>query len=410
MVAHDTPADPHPEPHTLATRQQRALHRLDDGHAALLDALAGLDESEAFLGSRWSVWEVMQHLLTENFVAALEQIAAGASEQLPPFDPRADRLAADIARLEANYQRFRTLIAGLSEAQLTLPATPGNPENNYPALSLLDLIERVSGHEGSHARQVAETRKYVAAFRAAERAVTVAGLGTGDPDSVPAPVRELLANADYVIGSAAALALARPWIRAVALPLRPDNRAELVNRLARDIKAGLWSMVVTLGDPAESAPALLSQLAAAADAVSLIPAPGFYRMALSQVNISPLDAVCLSIDRPTDSAPINRPTDSAPIDRPTDSAPINRPTDSAPMPPPGPRAAVVLGSDSGDTWQLAAMMLSVWGMPETAPAHLITGLATQPTITNTTLQDLIETPLGNTPAAIDSALAVPGPC
>ena len=71
-----------------------------------------LGEAEAFLGSRWSVWEVMQHLLTESFVEALEQIASGEREMLPPFDPRNDRIAADVAKLEANYQRFRRLISG----------------------------------------------------------------------------------------------------------------------------------------------------------------------------------------------------------------------------------------------------------------------------------------------------------
>ena len=297
MVSHDVPTDAGSEALSAHERQQRALQRLDDGHSALLAALEGLSETEAFLGSRWSVWEVMQHLLTESFVEALEQIASGEREMLPAFDARTDRIAADVAKLEANYQRFRKLIAGLTEDQLDLPATPYNPENNYPALSLLDLIERVSGHEGNHARQVVETRKYVDAFRSAARAVTVAGLGTGSRESVPTRTRELLSNADYVIGSEGALAVARPWIRSVELELRPDNEEELVNRLVRDIRAGLWSMVVTLGDPAESAPGLVGQLEEAVGAVSTVSAPGFYRLVLDTVGISPLDAVCASAER-----------------------------------------------------------------------------------------------------------------
>ena len=275
MVSHGMPDGGSSQLSTIE-RQRNALRRLDNGHAALLDALAGLGEAEAFLGSRWSVWEVMQHLLTENFVEALEQIASGEREMLPPFDARTDRIAQDISRLEANYRRFRTLIAGLSESQLNLPATTYNPENNYPALSLLDLIERTSGHEGNHARQVEETRKFVTAFRSVERAITVAGLGAGNRESVPTRTRELLSNADYVIGTLQALDVARPWIRSVELPLRTDNRDELVNRLARDIGAGLWSMVVTLGDPSESSPGLLDQLAQEVGPVSVTPAPGFY--------------------------------------------------------------------------------------------------------------------------------------
>ena len=365
MVAHNTHDSPDTHdstepavsaaPLTPAERRQRALQRLDDGHAALLEALAGLDDAEAFLGSRWSVWEVMQHLLTENLVAALEDLAAGRRELLPAFDGRGDRIAGDIARLEANYQRFRALIAGLSEGQMTQPATPANPENDYPALSLLELIERVAGHEGSHARQVSETRKYVAAFRAGQRAVTIAGLGTGEPDAVPAAVRELLSNADYVAGAAAALAVARPWIRAVALPLDAGNRAELLNRLSREARAGLWTMLVTLGDPAESAPALVADLAASADAVSVIAAPGFYRRALERAGISPLDAVCVSIARlPADAAGVSAMASAA-------------------------RRIVVLGSDGGGgVWADGAAALVSAGIPADAPAQLLTGLGGSP--------------------------------
>ena len=388
MVAHDNHDNPdthdNPEPSggggglTPEERRRRALRRLDEGHAALLEALAGLDDAEAFLGSRWSVWEVMQHLLTENLVAALEDLAAGRRDLLPSFDGRGDRIAGDIARLEANYQRFRALIAGLSEEQLTRPATPANPENDYPALSLLELIERVAGHEGSHARQVRETRKYVAAFRSVRRAVTIAGLGTGEPDAVPAAVRELLSNADYVAGSEAALAVARPWIRAVALPLDAGNRAELLNRLSREARAGLWTMLVTLGDPAESAPALVADLAASADAVSVIAAPGFYRRALERAGISPLDAVCVSIARlPADAAGVAALAAAA-------------------------RRIVALGSDDGDgVWAEGAVALVSAGIAADAPAQLLTGLGGS--------SELAAFPLHQTPevaVAVDAALIV----
>ena len=377
MVSHDPPADSGSETLSAHERQQRALQRLDDGHATLLDALEGLSETEAFLGSRWSVWEVMQHLLTESFVEALEQIASGEREMLPPFDPRTDRIAADVAKLEANYQRFRKLISGLTEEQLDLPATPYNPENNYPALSLLDLIERVSGHEGNHARQVVETRKYVAAFRSAERAITVAGLGVGDRPGVPTATRELLSNADYVIGSQSALAVARPWIRAVELELRPDNRDELVNRLVRDIRAGLWSMVVTLGDPAESAPGLISQLERAVGTVSTVAAPGFYRLALDLAGISPLDAACASVERIDEAAGI----------------------------PDAPgRAVVVLGAEHAGSWREAAAALVASGIEAARAVRLIANLSGQPTVTAATLQDVLETEIGDVPAAVDSAL------
>ena len=376
MVSHEMPDDGSIGLSAIE-RQQNALRRLDDGHSALLEALQGLGEAEAFLGSRWSVWEVMQHLLTENFVAALEQIASGERDILPAFDARQDRIAQDIARLEANYQRFRALIAGLSEAQLNFPATPYNPENNYPALSLLDLIERTSGHEGNHARQVVETRKYVAAFRSAERAVSVAGLGTGDREAVPIRTRELLANADYVIGTPHALEVARHWIRSVELPLSGDNREELVNRLARDIQAGLWTMVVTLGDPAESAPGLLDRLAREVGPVSLTSAPGFYQLALKTVRLSPLNAVCATVEQVEQLAA---------------------------TPPTGGRAVVVLGSDHAGPWSKAAATLQHSGGRSSEPVTLVTDMSDRANLLDTSLRDLAWGDLGKTEAAVDSAL------
>ena len=381
MVSHDMPADAGDDGITIAERQARALRRLDDGHAALLQALADLDDAEAFLGSRWSVWEVMQHLLTENFVEALEEIAAGQREMLPAFDARASRVAADTARLEANYQRFRKLIAGLSEAQLSRPATPPNPENNFPSLSLLELIERVAGHEGNHARQVSETRKFVAAFSSAQRAVTVAGLGAGGPAQVPAQTRELLANADYVAGSDDALALARRWLRGVELPLRDDNLNELANRLGRDARAGLWSMVVTLGNPAESAPNLLHRLQEEAAAVSIVSAPGFYQAALAEAGVSPLDAVCTSAGRISDGS-----TDGVLADRS------------------GRRAVVVLGADSAGDWTDIGRALAAAGVAPAAAIRLVTGMANAPQTLETTLSGLAAGSLGQVPASVDSAL------
>lgn len=379
MVSHDVPTDTGSEILSAHERQQRALQRLDDGHAALLDALHGLSETEAFLGSRWSVWEVMQHLLTESFVEALEQIASGEREMLPAFDARTDRIAADVAKLEANYQRFRRLISGLTEEQLDLPATPYNPENNYPALSLLDLIERVSGHEGNHARQVVETRKYVTAFRSAERAITVAGLGAGARQAVPTATRELLSNADYVIGTQPALAVARPWIRAVELELRPDNREELVNRLVRDIRAGLWSMVVTLGDPAESAPGLVAQLEQAVGKVSMVAAPGFYRLALDLAGISPLNAVCASVERIGDGVGI----------------------------PDAPgRAVVVLGAEHAGSWRDVAAALAAASIDATRSMRYVANLSGQATVAATTLRDVLDTEIGDAPAEVDSALVL----
>ena len=62
---------------TPMERKARALVRLEEGRRALREALDGIDAEDAFLGSRWSVWEVLQHLDAENFVDALEKISIG---------------------------------------------------------------------------------------------------------------------------------------------------------------------------------------------------------------------------------------------------------------------------------------------------------------------------------------------
>ena len=60
------------EEEKLLERRDRALGKMDAGHQALVKSLEGLGSEEAFLGSRWSVWEVLKHLDSEGFVEALE--------------------------------------------------------------------------------------------------------------------------------------------------------------------------------------------------------------------------------------------------------------------------------------------------------------------------------------------------
>lgn len=242
---------------TIPQRQARALERLDAGHKDLHASLEGIDPAEAFLGSRWSVWEVMNHLDTGKFVEALEEIAAGKKDMLPPFDGREAKLKSDLDHLDENYQRFRRLIAGLTEEQLSKPATRQNPENNYPALTLLELIERASGHESTHSRQIVETRKYLEAFAAKERAVTFIVLNPEAPSEIGISSVGLLKHADYVAGTAEALNEVRSFASGTELEMDGSNADEVVSRLGRDARAGLWNVVCVIGSPSENHPELL---------------------------------------------------------------------------------------------------------------------------------------------------------
>ena len=239
-------------------RKARALARLNEGRQALRQALDGIDPEDAFLGSRWSVWEVLKHLDAENFVDALEKISTGEMEMLPPFSSRADHLRKDIEHLEATYDRLKQVIEGLTEEQLALPVTPPHPEHSFPGLTRLELVERSSGHAGTHARQVELTRKYVAEFNARDKTVTVLALGSGEDNAVSQKIQELVAFADYTAGDAAALQMVRPWIRGLEAEFRPGNTAEIVSRMAREARAGLWAVIcVRSSDPDQDHPVLM---------------------------------------------------------------------------------------------------------------------------------------------------------
>ena len=245
------------EPLAPLQRQARVLEHLDEGHKALQASLAGLDPDDAFLGSRWSVWEVLEHLDSEGFVEALEQISSGTREMLPAFTSRSEKLKMDIAHLEETFQRFRALVAGLSEERLSQSVTPPNPNNSYPGLTLLELVERVSGHEAAHARQIVETRRYVEAFCARERAVTFIALDLDRPSLLGTTAIGLLKHADYVAGFPGALEAVRDVVGGVELVLDGKNTEEIVSRLGREARAGIWAVVCTIGSPSQAHPKLL---------------------------------------------------------------------------------------------------------------------------------------------------------
>ena len=250
----------------------RVLERLDQGHQALHESLAGIDPEDAFLGSRWSVWEVLNHLDTENYVEALEQIASGTNDMLPPFTSREEKLKKDIAHLDENFQRFRALVAGLTEERLSQPVTPPNPHNSFPGLTLLELVERTSGHEANHARQIVETRKYVEAFSARERAVIFIALYPDRPSDLGASAIGLLKHADYVAGTPEALDAVRDFAGGAELALNGQNTEEIISRLGRETRAGIWAVVCTIGSPPEFHPELLRAAEKHCDKVVIQPA------------------------------------------------------------------------------------------------------------------------------------------
>ena len=236
------------ERESILQRRDAALQRLDEGHQILLRSLEGLEAEEAFLGQRWSVRDVLLHLDSERYVDALEKIAIGEMEMLPPFSSREEHFRQELESQEATHRRFRALLTELTPEQLAHPATPPNPANSFPGLTLLELLERSAGHEAGHARQIDLTRQFVAAFRSQERALNIAALGDGDPSRLSPQVKDLLNMADYVVAEPEALAAVGHIVRGVRLTIHPGNREELVNRAARETREGLWAIVCVMGN------------------------------------------------------------------------------------------------------------------------------------------------------------------
>ena len=236
------------ERESIFQRRDVALQRLDEGHKILLASLEGLEAEEAFLAQRWSVRDVLLHLDSERYVDALEKIAHGEMDMLPPFSSREEHFRQELEGQEATHRRFRALLTELTPEQLARPATPPNPANSFPGLTLLELLERSAGHESSHARQIDLTRQYIAAFRSQERALNIAALGDGDPARLSQQVKDLLNMADYVVAEPEAMTVVSSYTRGVQLTLHPGNREELVNRAARETREGLWAIVCVMGD------------------------------------------------------------------------------------------------------------------------------------------------------------------
>ena len=255
------------EKQAILKRQNAALQKMDAGHEELLQSLDGMEIDEAFLASRWSVREVLLHLDSERYIDALEQIARGERQMLPPFTSREEHFQQELEHQEATHQRLRNLLAGLTPEQLSQPATPPNPENAFPGLTLLELLERSAGHEASHARQIRQTRQYIAAFRTRQGYLNIVALGDGNPDHTIPSVKDLLNMADYLIGEPEALDVVAPYARGALLTLTPENRNELINRAAREAREGLWPIICVMGFAPNPNPEILALAQQHADAI-----------------------------------------------------------------------------------------------------------------------------------------------
>jgi hypothetical protein len=231
------------------TRKRSVLVNLDAGHKELCESLEKLDPEEAFLGTRWSVWDIIRHLDSEGFVDTLESLSYGPTHMFPPFNNRAEKLRSDIGHANETFTRFRNLVENLTESQLLQEATPENQSNSFPKLNILELLERLSNHESNHAKQIVKTREYVRAFNSKDNAITIIKLDSDQPDFIDGIILGLLKYADYIAATDLTIASLHGKFTGVPLTLTEDNLEEVSSRLGSEAKSGLWVIICVSSNP-----------------------------------------------------------------------------------------------------------------------------------------------------------------
>jgi len=97
----------------------------------------------------------------------------------------------------------------------------------------------------------------VEAFAAKERAVTFIVLDPERPSELGVSSVGLLKHADYVAGTPEALDAVRSSASGTELEMTGSNTDEVLSRLGRDARAGLWNVVCVIGSPSEFHPEVL---------------------------------------------------------------------------------------------------------------------------------------------------------
>ena len=101
-------------------------------------------------------------------------------------------------------------------------------------------------------------------------AITIVGVGPGDPDLLTLKARDVIRSADYVAGFETVLGPVKRWISGEAMPMRYRDQEEVLERLAAHAKAGKRCVVCAWGDLNFSSKELLDRVRRRAD-VELIP-------------------------------------------------------------------------------------------------------------------------------------------
>ena len=116
-------------------------------------------------------------------------------------------------------------------------------------------------------------------------AITIVGVGPGDPDLLTLKAQEVIRSADYVAGFETVLGPVRRWISGEAMPMRYRDQEEVLERMAAHAKDGKRCVVCAWGDLNFSSKELLDRVRRRAD-VELIPGISSVQVACARLGLT----------------------------------------------------------------------------------------------------------------------------
>ena len=132
--------------------------------------------------------------------------------------------------------------------------------------------------------------------------ITVVAVGPGDSDMLTLRGREVLMNADLVLGFTTVLNVVRPWLEhAEVRPMTYRDQEEVLEYAEGQVRAGKRCVVCCWGDLNVSARELLARVRRRADNVKLVPGISSVQVAMARTGISLEDAVFITLHKRADT-------------------------------------------------------------------------------------------------------------
>ena len=116
-------------------------------------------------------------------------------------------------------------------------------------------------------------------------AITIVGVGPGDPDLLTLKAREVIRSADYVAGFETVLGPVRRWIAGEAMPMRYRDQEDVLEALAAHAESGKKCVVCAWGDLNFSSKELLDRVRRRAE-VELIPGISSVQVACARLGFT----------------------------------------------------------------------------------------------------------------------------